>query len=218
MLSVQVNKLSKRFGQKKIFANVTFTISNGVTGIAGPNGSGKTTLLKCLSLLIRPTSGKVTWYNNDKKLSAVDVKNSMGYAAPYLNHYAELTCFENLNFICQLRHINNAEKRITDLLDYVGLPSRKNEQFGNLSSGQQQRVKLAAAILYKPQILFLDEPGTNLDQKGHDLIESIAREWKEENRLLLLATNDPQELDLCDRIIHIDDFANHRNNKEVHPS
>ncbi|HKJ32287.1 MAG TPA: ATP-binding cassette domain-containing protein, partial [Balneolales bacterium] len=144
MTSVQVNKLSKRFGAKKIFTNVTFTISNGVTGIAGPNGSGKTTLLKCLSLLLRPTSGNVTWYNNDKKLSAADVKKMMGYAAPYLNHYAELTCLENLNFICQLRHIKNAEERITTLLDKVGLHSKKDEQFGNLSSGQQQRIKLVA--------------------------------------------------------------------------
>ena len=207
MITVQVDKLSKRFGQKKIFTNVTFSISNGITGIAGPNGSGKTTLLKCLSLLLRPTSGKVTWYNNDNKLSALDLKKSMGYAAPYLNHYAELTCLENLNFICQLRHIKNAENLITELLDQVGMHSKKNEQFGNLSSGQQQRIKLAAAILYKPQILFLDEPGTNLDRKGHELIASIAQEWKRENRMLLLATNDPQELELCDRIIHIDQFA-----------
>jgi len=207
MLNVQVNNLSKTFGQKKIFTNVTFNISNGITGIAGPNGSGKTTLLKCLSLLLRPTFGSVTWYRDGQKLSPTDLKKSMGYAAPYLNHYSELTCFENLNFICQLRHIKNADSIIQSLLDRIGLHSKKDEQFGNLSSGQQQRVKLAAAILYKPDILFLDEPGTNLDLKGHDYIKSIVQEWNTERRLLILATNDPQELNSCDEIIHIDQFS-----------
>lgn len=210
MISVQLNKLSKRFGQKRIFSKVSFTIENGITGIAGPNGSGKTTLLKCISLLLRPTSGEVTWYNNDKKLSSDDLKKMMGYAAPYINHYAELTCLENLNFICQLRHIPDAENRITGLLDKVGMHSKKHEQFGNLSSGQQQRIKLVAAVLYKPTVLFLDEPGTNLDQKGHEFIQSIVEEWKEENRLLILATNDPQELELCEDIIHIDQFKYNR--------
>jgi ABC-type multidrug transport system ATPase subunit len=207
MLKVQVNNLSKTFGQKKIFTNVTFNISDGITGIAGPNGSGKTTLLKCLSLLLRPTSGSVIWYRDEQKLSPTDLKKSMGYAAPYLNHYSELTCFENLNFICQLRHIKNADAIIQSLLDRIGLHSKMDEQFGNLSSGQQQRIKLAAAILYKPDILFLDEPGTNLDRKGHDFIKTIVQEWNTEKRLLILATNDPQELNLCDEIIHIDQFS-----------
>lgn len=208
MIKLSVNNLSKRFGQKNIFSKVSFSLTNGVTGIAGPNGSGKTTLLKCLSQLIRPTSGSVQWLYNDNEIEKSLLKNYLGYAAPYINHYKELTCYENIRFVCQLRDIQHHDERIDEIFHLVGIYHKKDELFGNLSSGQQQRIKLAGAIIHDPEILILDEPGTNLDTKGHELIQKIAQKWLDEQRLLIIATNDPKELELCKKTVHIDHFSN----------
>ncbi len=207
MLKLTVNNLSKRFGQRNIFSKVSFELSEGVFGIAGPNGSGKSTLLKCLSRLLRPTKGSIQWIRNNNEILPLLLKDYLGYAAPYVNHYPELTCRENLKFICNLRSIDSSEKRIEEILKFVGIAHKTDELFGNLSSGQQQRIKLAGAIIHSPEILMLDEPGTNLDRKGHELIEQISQLWSAKKKLLIIATNDPQELELCDKIIHIDNFS-----------
>lgn len=214
MLKLSVNNLSKRFGQRNIFRKVTFELTEGITGIAGPNGSGKSTLLKCLSRLIRPTKGSIQWFRNDNEIPPSLLKDYLGYAAPYVNHYPELTCRENLNFICKLRSIDSSDEHIETILKFVGIAHKADELFGNLSSGQQQRIKLAGAIIHSPDILMLDEPGTNLDRKGHELIEQISKRWLEDKKILIIATNDPQELELCDQIIHIDNFSeqNYQNN------
>ena len=207
MIKLTVNNLSKRFGQKNIFNKVSFELIDGITGIAGPNGSGKSTILKCLSSLLRPTKGTIQWFYNENEIPKTLLKDYLGYAAPYVNHYPELTCSENLKFICNLRGIDKSDQHIEEILEYVGILHKKNELFGNLSSGQQQRIKLAGAIIHNPDILMLDEPGTNLDQKGHQLIERIARQRSSNNKMLIIATNDPKELELCDKVIHIDDFS-----------
>lgn len=207
MLKLTVNNLSKRFGQRNIFSKVFFELIDGVTGIAGPNGSGKSTLLKCLSRLLSPTKGTIQWFYNDNEIPKALLKDYLGYAAPYVNHYPELTCSENLKFICDLRHINSSDEHIDYVLQFVGIAHKADELFGNLSSGQQQRIKLAGAIIHTPDILMLDEPGTNLDRSGHDLIKRIAEQRASEEKMLIIATNDPQELELCKKIIHIDDFS-----------
>lgn len=207
MFKVKVQHLSKRFGNKTIFKNVRFESNHRLIGISGYNGSGKTTLLKCLGFLLKPSTGSITWSQDENEWTPELFRKRSGYAAPYINHYAELTCLENLYFIGRLRQVPDYRNRSGDILGTVGLGHHLDEPFGNLSSGQQQRLKLAAILLYEPDILFLDEPGTNLDSEGHTLVGKVIREWIDKYRMVILASNDPRELDLAEDIIQIERFG-----------
>lgn len=183
--------------------DLSFSIEGGITGIAGPNGSGKSTLMRCLAGLSRPGSGSVEWTLNGTAISPSDLTKHLGYAAPYVQLYEELTVRENLLFLRNIRtgQICETEQMLSENFELAGFI---DTSFGDLSSGQQQRVKLAAAAIHQPNILCLDEPGTNLDEYGHALVKKLAARCTQNNGMVLLASNQHRELDLCDQIIDVD--------------
>lgn len=204
MISLQVTQLSKSFGKKLVWRDVSFRHDSGVLGIAGPNGSGKSTLLQCLAGLLKPTSGSIHWKSEQGEISTDDLKYKMGFAAPYVSLYRELSVTENLHFLSSIRKINPTSSSLDMLLQKVGLDHVDGQPFGTLSTGQQQRARLAAALFTKPDILMLDEPGSNLDEHGRELVSYIVETAREKNKLMILASNDSQELDLCDRTYSIE--------------
>lgn len=203
MMKLQAQNLAKKFINVLVFRDVTIEAENGIIGISGPNGSGKSTLLKCLTYLLRPSLGSVVWSDGEQRLSVQEFRSRIGYAAPYINLYSELSCIENLRFILRLRNIERGDHELIDLLGRVGLSKLIDQPFGLLSSGQQQRLRLASALLPDPEVLVLDEPGTNLDQVGESLVKSITEEWRAGGRLLFLASNDAAELEWCDEVINV---------------
>jgi heme ABC exporter ATP-binding subunit CcmA len=203
MATLKVNSLSKRYGSKLVIKKLSFELQSGVHGIAGPNGSGKTTLIRCLSGLMRPSSGTVEWTIDGKVADRSQIRRNIGLAGPWLQLYREMSCYENLEFVGQLHGLEQLDSRINDCLDRVELSALKQQSYGELSSGQQQRMKIASAILHDPSILLLDEPGTNLDKAGFDMIRSLIDQRRQQNCLILVASNDPQELALCDHIISV---------------
>lgn len=202
MVTLKVDELAKSFASKLVFKSLSFQFSGGIIGIAGPNGSGKSTLLRCVSGLTRPTSGTVIWTVNRDEYSPGTISSALGYAAPYVHLYEELTTSENLAFIRDLRSSQTCEP-IPDLVRTFDLSEFIDSPFGELSSGQQQRVKLAVAAIHRPSILCLDEPGTNLDEDGHQIVDQMIRSCVENNGLVLLASNQTRELDLCDHILQV---------------
>lgn len=207
-MTVQTLNLGKRFGSKLVLDAVNLIHSHGVLGISGPNGSGKSTLLQCLAGLIRPTSGQVQWYEKDQNIGIHKIKKQLGYAAPYINLYEELTCTENLHFLMQLRRTPEKSSGIHAILQHFGIGGGADRPFGKLSTGQQQRLRLAAAVIHEPAVLCLDEPGSNLDEKGRDLIASLVREYRKSDRCVILASNTPDELALCDTIFSLANSSN----------
>lgn len=207
MISLQVIQLAKSFGAKKVFSDVSFDHQNGTLGIAGSNGSGKSTFLKCLGNLLRPSSGAIEWRKDDQVISRENFHQILGYAAPYINLYDELSCRENLIFLTNIRHDPNSKNAIDKWIRNVGLNHVANHPFGKLSTGQQQRLKLASALFHNPDILLLDEPGSNLDEAGRTLISEIVEQFQSSQKMLILASNNPDELDLCDRIFSIEKEA-----------
>lgn len=173
-------------------------------GIAGDNGSGKSTLMKCLAFLLRPNAGNIEWMDSGKSLSQKEVKTRLGYAAPYINLYAELTVTENLQFLKEARGKVSHQEELESLLKRCQIFQIKDQLYGSLSTGQQQRAKLAAALVNTPQILMLDEPGSNLDKQGHALVSSVIKGEVEKGTLVILASNDPDEVSLCDEVLYID--------------
>lgn len=204
MIHLTVRNLYKRYGLRSVLENINIDQSAGILGIGGRNGSGKSTLLKCLSGLTRPTSGKVEWHVHQQKLSPSDIKQHLGFLAPHVNLYEELTCLENLRFIADLRSQTADSAKPSILLEQVGLKQHRDQPFGSLSTGQQQRLKLAAARIHDPPILFLDEPGANLDENGTELVRRLVQEYREDQRMVLLASNTPAELEWCDRCYYVD--------------
>lgn len=202
MIHLKADNLEKRFGQKSVFSNLSIDTKTPVLGIAGVNGSGKSTLLKCLAGLLKPTSGSVQWTVNGKKIKRTDVKNRLGFAAPYVQLYEELTIRENLEFIRNVRSLSQLIS-ISNLLEPLGASQLLELHFGELSTGQQQRIKLAASIIHDPEILLLDEPGSNLDEAGKEMIASLVEQYKTSNRMVVIASNQQDELALCNEIIEL---------------
>lgn len=202
MIRLKAYNLEKRFGQKTVFSDLSIETTSTVLGIAGVNGSGKSTLLKCLAGLQKPTSGAFHWKINGDTIERTDFRNRLGFAAPYVQLYEELTVQENLEFIQNVRSMNSKQS-ISDLLVPLGAKALLNHHFGELSTGQQQRIKLAAATIHNPDILLLDEPGSNLDEAGKEIIHSLVETYKESDRMIVIASNQQDELDLCNEIIEL---------------
>jgi len=207
MISLQVIQLEKSFGTKTIFSEVSFDHEEQSLGIAGPNGSGKSTFLKCLAYLLRPNKGHLEWWRDGAPMEKATFKKKLGYAAPYINLYDELSCRENLLFLANVRHEYISDDEIDYWIQRVELAEVADQAYGKLSTGQQQRLRLASALFHRPDILMLDEPGSNLDEAGIHLVTEVAESFKEADKLLIIASNDQDELALCDRIFSIEELA-----------
>ncbi len=205
MISLQVEHLSKKYNQNTVFHDLSFEHEHGILGVSGSNGSGKSTLLKCISYLVRPHSGSIIWKQNEQLMNQKSVKANIGFAAPYINLYAELSLLENLRFLIEAGGSAANEGQLLSLLEKVQIPHLKDQLFGSLSTGQQQRAKLAAAFVRNPDILILDEPGSNLDEEGHVLVSNLVNKASKAGKLVFLASNNPAEIALCDEVINMGD-------------
>lgn len=203
MISLQVENLSKKYNQHTVFHELSFEHEKGILGISGSNGSGKSTLMKCISYLVRPNSGSIIWKQNEQLMNQKAVKANIGFTAPYINLYAELSVLENLRFLIEAGGTAADKDQLVSLLEDVQIPHLRDQPFGSLSTGQQQRAKLAAAFVRDPDVLMLDEPGSNLDEKGHKLVSNLVNQASESGKLIFLASNDPNEISLCDKVINM---------------
>lgn len=201
MIDVTVQSLYKSYGSKEVLSNLTFRSKEKTIGIAGSNGSGKSTLLQCLGGLLRPSSGTIEWKIENQSVEAALLKEKAGYLAPYVELYEELSGFENLSFLADVRGITR-----TSVLNAIELSQSETfaeQPYGLLSTGQRQRLKLAAALLHSPSVLMLDEPGSNLDKQGFDLLIKLIENQTRAGGIVILASNQPQELSLCEQIIDL---------------
>ncbi|NOY06214.1 MAG: ABC transporter ATP-binding protein [Chlorobi bacterium] len=202
-LKLSATGLSKQFNRRKIFHELTFTVGKGeVFGITGKNGSGKSTLLRILAGVLTPNSGSVEFRVGGAAIDPEKVIEVLGYAAPYLMLYEEFTALENIRFFSEVRGLPFDTVRARDLLDRVGLPSDRRDVVHNYSSGMKQRLKLVFAILHQPPFLFLDEPTTNLDQDGIEVVYSLIEEQRRHG-CVLIATNDATDITRCDRLLDV---------------
>lgn len=195
--------LSRSFG-RRAFGPVSFSIAKGrVLGVAGENGSGKTTLLKVLAGLLRPSGGSTKIFLEGEEAAGGreprDVMSCIGWCAPDLSLYGELTAEENLIFFEKVRGRAGGPSGAKELLEEVGLPesSYSKKALGALSTGQRQRVKLAYATLHEPDLLLLDEPGANLDEAGRSVVQKVVAEQRLRG-ITVIASNDPRDLALAD--------------------
>ena len=204
--SVEAEELNKSFGRRLIFNGINFRYDeSGVFGISGPNGSGKSTLVKIIAGLISPTKGKIIHKNSDDEIIPEKLHNHLGFVSPYLVLYEEFTAWENLNIFSKIREIKFNEDYAKDLLNRFLLYNRRDDLVKTYSSGMKQRMKFIFALIHNPELLIFDEPTSNLDDEGKNSVYEIIEDKSKES-IILIASNDKADLDLCSQILDLKKF------------
>ena len=194
--------LTKKFDRKIIFENVSFELSEGSSlAITGKNGSGKSTLIKIIANVIEKSGGEINFFSNGTEVKREHFYKYIGFVSPYLNLYDEFTGYENLKIISNIRGTKG--DNIDGVLKKVGLYDRRHDLLKIYSSGMKQRLKIAFSILHNPEILLFDEPTSNLDSEGINVVDEITNDYKN-GRILVIATNDEHEKSLCESEVNLD--------------
>ena len=188
---VSVSQLSKRFDRRLVLRNLDFELHSAERIVLlGSNGAGKTTLMRVLATLSRPTSGTVRVNGVSIADSAQEVRRHVGVVAhqPYL--YDDLTAAENLRFFGRMYDVADEAPRIDEVLELVGLFSRRRDRVRTFSRGMQQRLAIGRAVLHRPSLLLLDEPDTGLDREGMRVLERILEYHVVGGGTVLMTTHD----------------------------
>lgn len=186
--------------------NINFEIKEGeLFGLLGPNGAGKTTLIKLLCCLVLPNSGTARVFGHDILKDVQSVKKLVGLVSvEERSFFWRLSAKENLSFFASLYNLSGrrAEKRIAELLDFVGLAEEGNTRFQNFSTGMRQKLAIARGLLSEPRVLFVDEPTRSLDPVSARSVRDFLKEKVAgEGKTVILATHNLNEAEqLCDRL------------------
>ena len=206
--SLTVRGGGHKYGYRRIFSNVELTLLSGeILAITGANGSGKSTLLRILAGVLQPTAGETELILDGQCIPKELHPLNVGFVAPYINVYEDLTLRENLTFITRVRSMNEQTEHIESIVAEVGLAARIDTQVSTYSTGMQQRVRLAAALLHRPRVLLLDEPMIGLDAKGRAVFEQAISRAQEAGHLVAIASNSQDEIHLANRSLCIEDYA-----------
>lgn len=202
-IQLELNDLALDYGARRVFASLTLTINHGeILVVSGANGSGKSSLLRLLCGLQRPSRGTAILCIGEQIYRPGEARGLIGWVAPDLQLYRELTALENLEFFARLRGLRRSQQELTALLDEVGLGGRGHDLLAAYSSGMQHRLRYAYALLHTPPLLLLDEPTVTLDERGMALVEGIVARQRERG-ICVIATNDPRELRFGDYIVRL---------------
>ena len=211
---IRVTDIHKSFGTLEVLKGVSLEVAAGeVVSIVGASGAGKTTLLQIMGTLSRPDSGRVEIGGEDvsslgdKALSKFR-NERIGFVFQFHHLLAEFTAFENVCIpgLIGRRPRAEVERRAAELLDMMGLASRRDHKPGQLSGGEQQRVAIARALVNSPAVLLADEPSGNLDSHNRDEIHRLFFELREKlGQTIVIVTHDENLAAMADRKITMSD-------------
>jgi ABC-2 type transport system ATP-binding protein len=192
--------LEKRFGAVHALRGLDLAVATGtVCGILGPNGAGKTTAVRLLTTLLRPDAGSARIAGYDLVREAAAVRRRIGVTGQYASVDGDLTGRENLRLFARLHRVRGPAQRAGELLDRFGLAEAADRPASTYSGGMRRRLDLAASLIRRPEVLFLDEPTTGLDPASRNLIWSVVRGLTADGTTVLLTT---QYLEEADQLAH----------------
>jgi ABC-2 type transport system ATP-binding protein len=201
---IQVEGLIKDYGARRAIEGITFHANQGeIIGFLGPNGAGKTTTMRILTGYMPPTAGKATVAGFDVVDQSLDVRKRVGYMPETVPLYPDMTVFEYLKFMADLRRVANAEERVDELLERLGLLDRAESYIGNLSKGMRQRLGLAQALVHSPDVLILDEPTIGLDPAQIIEVRNLIKELGQQHTILLSTHILSEAQQVCNRVLII---------------
>lgn len=203
---IKAVNLEKKFKNTIAINNISFEAKSGlITGLVGPDGAGKTTLLRLLVGLMKPTSGNLEVLGFEMPNSSKEFLSSIGYMPQNFGLYEELSCYENLKLYATLQDIKNQNDRINELLEFTKLAPFKNRFAKNLSGGMKQKLALSCALIRKPKLLLLDEPGVGVDPIARKELWKMAKELQKDGITIIWATSYQDEANLCDEVIMLNE-------------
>ena len=206
--AITVEGLVKRFGDVEALAGIDFEVPKGtVLGLLGPNGAGKTTAVRILTTILVPDQGRATVLGLDVARQPQSVRSIIGLAGQYAAVDGNLTGRENLHMVGQLTHLPRPSigPRAIELLERFALSEAADRPSRTYSGGMRRRLDLAAALMHRPRVLFLDEPTTGLDPQGRNDLWAVISELVADGTTVLLTTQYLEEADrLADNIVVID--------------
>jgi ABC-2 type transport system ATP-binding protein len=206
--AIETNALVKTFGETRALDGVDLAIRSGsVYGLLGPNGAGKTTAIRVLTTLLKPTSGRAVVLGHDVIAEAAAVRRKVSLTGQYASVDEDLTGHENLVLVSRLLGLSwrDARQRASELLDAFGLSDAAGKQVRTYSGGMRRRIDIAASLVTRSEILFLDEPTTGLDPRSRNQVWDLVRDIAAAGTTVLLTTQYLEEADrLAERLAVVD--------------
>ncbi|MCG3682865.1 ATP-binding cassette domain-containing protein [Aliarcobacter butzleri] len=203
MQIISASNLEKTFTDNtNAIKKINFSIFSGkITGIVGPDGAGKTTLIRMLTGLLSPTFGELKVLNYNMPNTSSDFLQQIGYMPQKFGLYEDLTVYENLKLYSDLQNIENSNSRIDELLTFTSLKKFQDRLAGKLSGGMKQKLGLACALIKKPKLLLLDEPGVGVDPISRIELWEIVQKLLEDDIAVVWSTSYLDEAQNCDEVI-----------------
>ncbi len=203
MKGLQVENISKKYGNQQVLDQVSFQIDKGeIVGLLGPNGAGKSTIMKIITGYVQPDSGQVFVLGKKVSNRLLTTKQHIGYLPEHNPLYLDMYVREYLDFVASVYRID--KKRLEQVIQETGLYPEAHKKIRQLSKGYRQRVGLGAALIHDPEILILDEPTTGLDPNQLVEIRSLIKKLGQD-KTIILSTHIMQEVEqLADRVLIID--------------
>ena len=196
--AIEAKHLSKVFGTRRAVDDASFVLPQGAfLSIFGPNGAGKTTLLRMLSTLSRATSGEALVMGVDVKEEPDTARKFIGLISHQPMLYPDLTAEENLLLYAKLYGVADPQKRVSELLDVVGLSHRRLDPVRTFSKGMTQRVAIARAIVHDPSVVFFDEPYSGLDPHAVDIFDSLIADIRDKHTFVMVSHDLQKGFDMC---------------------
>ena len=205
-VAILAHDLTKKFGNFTAVDEVNFEVRHGeIFGFLGPNGSGKTTTIRMLLGLMKPSTGKVEVLGMAVDGDTRKIRSRVGYMSQRFSLYNDLTVLQNLTFYGAAYGLNNSEmeERVNQALSAAGLEGRQNSKTKDLSGGWRQRLALSAAILHRPEVLFLDEPTAGVDPLSRRAFWELLYKLVSDGVAVFVTTHYMDEAEQCHRLAFI---------------
>jgi ABC-2 type transport system ATP-binding protein len=201
---IEVDKLSKKYGDYSAVSDITFTAKQGqVVGFLGPNGAGKTTTIRMLATYLPPTSGSARIAGFDITREGDKVRRNIGYLPENPPLYSEMTVAEYLRFVGEIKGVSRAQlnSKVSEVMERCFITDVRNKLCQHLSRGYRQRVGLAQAIIHDPKVIILDEPTSGLDPRQIIEIRQLIKSLGESHTVLLSTHILPEVQMVCDKVV-----------------
>lgn len=199
---IEVNGLTKRYGERVAVNNLTFRVEQGeILGFLGPNGAGKTTTMRMLTGYMPPTEGSATIAGHDVLNDSLAARRQIGYLPEGVPLYPEMSVAGYLDHMARLRRVPQRKAAIENAMHLVHIDDRANDRIGKLSKGYRQRVGLAQALLHDPPVLILDEPTVGLDPRQIIEVRELIRALGSTRTVILSTHILPEVSQICNRVV-----------------
>ncbi|MFX1484035.1 MAG: ABC transporter ATP-binding protein, partial [Promethearchaeota archaeon] len=203
---IEIEGLTKKFGELTAVDSLSFDVNEGeVFGFLGPNGAGKTTTVRMLCCLISKTRGtaRISGYEIGNKDDSLNIRKILGLVPDNVGLSEHLSAYDNLDFYGRIYDLSKTQRKekIQYFLEMLGLWEKRSIPVATFSKGMKQKLAIARALIHDPQVLFLDEPTSNLDPEAAKTVRDFILDLKKQQKTIFLNTHNLDEAQrICDRI------------------